>query len=112
MNKYLVVYHAPPSFSKKMEEVKSEDKMAEMGRWQKWFEASGDAMVDMGAPLSGGTNVVKSGKKTGESDVVGYSIIQAKTMDAAKKIMKTHPHLMQDNSCAIEIHESAPLPGQ
>ena len=112
MNKYLVVYHAPLSYHEKVKEMKPEEKMAEMGKWHEWSENCGDAMVDMGAPLKGGMKVMKSSNKTGTREVVGYSMIQAKSMDAAMEIMKSHPHLLQDNSCEIEIHEATPMPGQ
>ena len=112
MNKYLVVYHAPPSFSEKMMGMKPEDVMTEMGKWKTWSDTLGDALIDMGTPLGGGMNVMKSGNKTAKREVTGYSMIQAESMNEAMKLMQGHPHLLMDESCEIEIHESAPIPGQ
>ncbi len=112
MKKYLVMYHAPPSFNEKMAGMKPEEMMAEMGKWKTWMDDVGDAMVDMGTPLAGGQTVLKSGYKNSNREVSGYSMIQAESMDAAMELLKGHPHLAMDDSCSIEIHESMPTPGQ
>ena len=112
MNKYLVLYHAPASFNEKMAGMKPEEMNAEMGKWKVWMEDIGDAMLDMGNPLFGGQTVKKSGNKNSAREVSGYSMIQAKSMDAAVELIQGHPHLEMDDSCSIEIHEAAPAPGQ
>ena len=112
MKKYMVLYHAPPSFNEKMMGMSQDEMMAEMGRWKVWMDNCGDAMVDMGTPLQGGISVMKSGKEDSSREVTGYSMIQAESMDAAMELVKGHPHLAMDDSCTIEIHESLPPPGQ
>jgi len=111
MTKYLVVYHAPPAFTEKMMGMNKDEQMAEMGRWQTWSEGIGKSLLDLGTPLFGGMNVMRSGNHNSDRQVTGYSMIEADSMDAAMKLMGGHPHLAQDDSCEIEIHEAAPLPG-
>ena len=43
------------------------------------------------------------------SGITGYSIIQANSMDEAKKLVKTHPHLAWSSGCTIEIHETVSM---
>ncbi len=112
MKKYMVLYHAPPSFNEKMAGMKPEEMMEEMGKWKVWMEGIGDAMLDFGNPLFGGQTVTKSGNENSTREVSGYSMIQAESMDTAMKLLNGHPHLAMDDSCSIEIHEAAPAPGQ
>jgi hypothetical protein len=52
----------------------------------------------------------ESGSSPSESNVVGYSILQAENMEAAKEMLKGHPHLGWADGCSIEVHESLPMP--
>ena len=46
-----------------------------------------------------------------ESDVSGYSIVQAESRDAAAELFKDHPHLRMPADSSIELLEFLPLPG-
>ena len=88
MGKYLLVYYGG-----KME---TDPKLAEkvMATWMKWFGDLGDAVVDPGAPTQPGKVVSSSGvKSAGVKAVGGYSILQAKSLDAAVKLAKGCPVL-------------------
>lgn len=75
-----------------------------------WAARCGDSLVDMGAPLVGGQKLSKSGSSDSERQVVGYSILQADDMAAAKALLQGHPHLEWAEGCEIEVHESMPPP--
>lgn len=75
-----------------------------------WAKKCGGGLVDMGAPLTNGQKVTKSGTNPSDKNVVGYSILQAKSMQEAVEILKGHPHLEWASGCEIEVHESIPLP--
>lgn len=88
MNKYLLVYYGG-----KME---TDPKLVEktMATWMKWFGELGAAVVDVGSPTQTGKVVSSSSvKSAGAKAVGGYSILQAKSLDAAIKMAKGCPVL-------------------
>lgn len=109
MKKYIVLYHAPASFKKKMKNCSSEEHREMEKEWMHWMKKCGEGLVDMGAPLGGGMKITKKGSEPSRENVVGYSILKAENMRAAKKMLKNHPHLKWANSCDIEVHESMPM---
>lgn len=68
-------------------------------------------MVDLGTPLGNGMVVNKESTSPSQKEVVGYSILQASSMQEAVEMLKDHPHLDWVDGCSIEVHESMPLPG-
>ena len=112
MKKFIVIYHAPTDAMKQMANVPKEDQAKGMEAWMVWAKKCGDKLVDMGAPLMGGQEVLPNGKsKNSSRNVTGYSILQANNMDEAKKLLEGHPHLGWNAACSIEVHETMPLPG-
>lgn len=107
----MVLYHAPVGAAEQMKNASPEDAKKGMEPWFAWKEKVGEGMVDMGTPLGNSHKVTKSGASAGKSTVVGYSILQADSMDEAAEMLKDHPHLEWMNGCEVEIHESLPLPG-
>ena len=110
MTKYLFTYHAPmtpadaaPPTPEQMEAV--------MGQWNAWAGKVGDRMVDFGTPLDGGVQVTPEGTSPSTREVVGYTLIEADSMDDALALAKDHPHLNMPGGCAIEVHEALPIPG-
>jgi hypothetical protein len=65
-----------------------------MGAWTKWFATIGDKIVDSGNPFGPGREITSTGTKNlphDKSAIVGYSIINAESMDEAEKIAKGCP---------------------
>jgi len=107
---YLVTYHSPASAMKKMQKATKEEMAAGMNEWMKWAKKCGDQLVEMGAPLMGGVNLKATGGAVpSKRKVTGYSILQAESMAAAKKLLKGHPHLAWVKGCEIEVHEAMPM---
>ena len=74
------------------------------------YEKCGDSLVEMGAPLANGLRLTADGFGPAKKNITGYSIVQAKTIAGARKLMRKHPHLSWvDKGCEIEIHELAPM---
>ena len=71
-----------------------------------WAKSCGDSLVDMGAPLTGGQRITKSGTTPSTSDVVFYSVLEAENMEAAQAILAGHPHLEWAEGCEIEVYEA------
>lgn len=111
MEKFVVIYHAPKEAAEKMANVSPQEAKKGMEPWFAWKEKVGDKMVDLGTPLGNGMKVTKSGTSPSEKEVVGYTILQANSMDEAVEMLKGHPHLDWVDGCSIEVHESLPLPG-
>jgi hypothetical protein len=65
-----------------------------MAAWKEWFASIGDNVVDPGNPLGPGQDVTPDETKAlpvGMEAITGYTIINAKDMDAAVKIAKGCP---------------------
>lgn len=110
MKKFLVIYHAPTPPEDAMQGNPEEMKKV-MGEWMQWMEDCQGAVTDMGTPLGGGMSVTPSGSGASTKDVVGYSMMEADSMDAVIEMLKKHPHLTMPGGCTIEVHESLPVPG-
>jgi hypothetical protein len=64
-----------------------------------WAERNRDAIVELGSPLGG------------DSDVSGYSVVQAESKDAAAELFEDHPHRRMPGGSSIELLEFLSLPG-
>ena len=112
LKKFIVVYYAPGSAMDQMKNANPEDMKKGMEPWMQWVQKIGSGMVDLGTPLGNGLKVTKSGTTMpSDKGVVGYSILQAETMEQAVNMVKNHPHLSWAEGCEIEVYESLPLPG-
>ena len=110
MNKFIVIYYAPASAMEKMKDSSPEEMKKGMEPWMKWAEKCGDGLVDMGTPLGNSQKVTKSGNTQSGSKIIGYSILQAESMEEAVKMLQEHPHLDWTDGCEIEVYESLPMP--
>ncbi len=110
MKKFIVLYHAPAEAMEAMASATEEQKMEGMKPWFAWKESIGDALVDFGSPLMGGTRLLPDGStQTSSKEVTGYSIIQATDIEEAKGMLKGHPHLAWTGGCDIEVHETVAM---
>ena len=90
MSNYAFAYYGEPKFKNPEEGAKYKAK------WQAWARALGDAWVNPGYPL-GKPRTVRSGGVVsdggGSNRLTGFSIVKAKSMDAALEMAKGCPHL-------------------
>ena len=110
MKKFIVLYYAPVEALEKMQGMTPEQHTEGMKPWMAWMEKCGDRLVDKGAPLGNGQKVTSGGSSPSESKVIGYSILQAEDMEAAKKMLDGHRHLGWAEGCEIEVYEAMPMP--
>src|SRR3989344_6166019 len=101
MKKFVVIYHAPKTAAEKMAAATPEDAKNGMEPWMAWAAKVGSGMVDMGTPLGNGMAVTKSGVTPSTKEVVGYTILQANSMDEAVEMLKGHAHLDWVDGCSI-----------
>jgi len=111
MKKFIVLYHSTKGAWEKMKDATPEEMKKGMESWMEWAKACGSGLVDMGTPLANGQKVTEAGISPSEKGVIGYSMLQAETMEQAVAMLKGHPHLEWVDGCEIEIHESTPPPG-
>lgn len=112
MKKFIVSYLAPIDATWKTQESTPEEMEAGMKAWMEWAQKCGDNLVDMGSPLGNGITVRPGGKTAdGASEMIGYSILQANSMEQALGLLVDHPHLNWNAECEIQVHESLPAPG-
>jgi hypothetical protein len=77
-----------------------------MAAWQAWFTGMGDQLADLGKPAVARTTVGNCDPATTELD--GYSLITADSLDAAMAIAKGCPHL--DRNGGVEIGQLGEVP--
>jgi hypothetical protein len=107
MKKFLVLYRSTVSAQQQMANSTPEQGKAGMDAWMGWAKRSGAALVEMGAPL-GDSTLIKGA--TGPGFIGGYSIVQADSVDAAKRLFDAHPHFEAPGG-AIELLELLAMPG-
>ena len=92
--KFLLLYNGPPT-----------PPDASHAQWPDWFNAIGDALVDIGSPMANGQSVRGDGSVSASAlDLNGFSIIEAPDADAARALLKDHP-LFALEDYTIEIFE-------
>jgi hypothetical protein len=109
MAKYLLLYRAATDASAQMAQTTPEQAQAGMELWMNWFGKAGSAIVDGGSPLA--TKATVGTANTSSLPIAGYSIIEAKSLAAAKQLVDGHPHFEMPGDTAIEILEVLPPPG-
>ena len=98
MAKYLFVYHGakPPSTPA--------ESRATMDAWGEWFSALGAAVIDGGNPVGPSSTVKPDGSLTaggGANPAVGYSLIEASSLQDAHKKARGCPLLKAGGSIEI-----------
>lgn len=107
MKKFLVLYRSSISAKEQMTKSTPEQAKAGMDAWMGWAKKSAASLVEMGAPL-GDSTLLKGSAIAGY--IGGFSIVQAESVDAAKKIFDAHPHFEAPGS-SIELLELLSMPG-
>jgi hypothetical protein len=107
LKKFMILYMASVSAEAQMN-VNPEEMKKGMEPWMAWYRKCEKAIVDQGAPLGKGECLDKKGSAKGQTQVTGYTIVQAKDMGVAKAMVTDHPHLMLPKA-RIEVFEIMPM---
>jgi len=110
MKKFLVLYQSTVPASEQMKSVTPEQAKAGMDAWMSWAGRAGTGIVDMGSPLATAAKLTGSQVGAGNSQVGGFSILQAQSKDAVLELLKNHPHFAAP-AASIEVFEFLPMPG-
>jgi len=96
MKKYILLYKGPTTPLNASHE-----------KWPAWFNKIGDQLVSIGSPMDNGFVLHRDGSKGDTAtNLNGYSIIQARNINAVKSLVKDHPYLAQgSDEFTVEIFE-------
>ena len=110
MNRYIVLYKAPLSVAARFAQASQEEAMVGLKMWIDWAQKIGPALLDPGKPLGNATLVTKGQVTKIESRIIGMSILQAASLQAAIEMVRDHHHLSWADECEIEVLEEMPIP--
>jgi hypothetical protein len=95
MKRYLLLYNGPPPTPPVTHEG-----------WPEWFERIGDALVDVGSPMTNGIVRHGDGSTSDETTSLnGFSIVQAVDRDQVLELIADHPLLLLGKEYGIEVFE-------
>ena len=105
MQKFLVLFLAPPAVLDEWMKTPQEERDAEEKKmredWDVWMEAHRSAIKETNA--GGKTKkVTKQGVEDTRNDIMLYSVVEAESHEIASKIFESHPHLSIPQS-SIEV---------
>lgn len=89
MTNYVLAYHDGKEFDS------PEAQASSMERWGAWLSGLGDAVVNPGTPLGMSKTVTADGVTDGGGPypLLGYTIVQAESMESALEMAKACPFL-------------------
>lgn len=101
MPKYVLAYHGGGDMPETAEEQEQE-----LADWLAWFGELGDAVIDIGNPISGSVTVGpdRNVSEGGANQLSGYSLIKADHLDAAVEMAQGCPVL--SNGGSVEVAET------
>lgn len=109
MKKFLILYRSVVSAKEQMAKATPEQAQAGMAAWANWAKATGPALVELGTPF-GDSAVLKGNAAPAQDLVGGYSIVQADSLETAKKLFEAHPHF-EAPGASIQLLEQMSIPG-
>jgi hypothetical protein len=107
MAKFIYLYRGPATPVPDRTPEQGAERNAAFGAW---MEKVGAALVDGGSPFGTSASVRDDGTEGTAGDLIGYSIVEADDLAAAKAFTDGLPFLSgSDGKCAVEIFELLPM---
>ena len=108
MTKFVYLYRGPAT---RLEDFTPEQTAEQTRLWGEWMEQVGSAIVDAGAPFATRASVADDGSSEEPTDLNGYTIVEADSLDDARGLIKAHPFLAEGKGrFNIDVYELAPMP--
>jgi YCII-related domain len=107
MAKFIYLYRGPATPTSEQTPEQGAERMAAFGAW---MEKVGAGLIDVGSPFGMSVSVRDDGTEGTAGDLIGYTIIEADDLAAAKALTDGLPFLSNsDGKCAVEIFELLPM---
>jgi len=110
MKNYIILYKVNDKAKKAMSEITPEEQQESMKQWHEWRDNLGQHLVDFGSMYFGGKCLSSNGLSELETPDMGYSLIQAESIDQAINLASTHPHLKWHTGASIDVREYFKMP--
>jgi hypothetical protein len=100
MPKFMYLYRGP------VPDLTPEQGAERTAAFGAWMGKVGAALVDVGSPFGSSGSVCDDGTEATAGGLIGYSIVEADNLGAAKAFTEGLPFLAnRDGTCAVEIFE-------
>jgi hypothetical protein len=107
MAKFIYLYRGPTT---PMSDVTPEQGAERMAAFGAWMAKVGAALSDGGSPFGSSVSVRDDGTEGSAGDLIGYTIVEAADLAAAKALTDGLPFLAgSEGKFAVEIFELAPM---
>jgi hypothetical protein len=107
MARFIYLYRGPAT---PMSDLTPEQGADRMAAFDAWMAKVGAALVDGGSPFGSSASVRDDGTEGPAGDLIGYTIVEADDLAAAKALTNGLPFLSgSDGKCAVEIFELLPM---
>ena len=107
MARFIYLYRGPAT---PMADVTPEQGAERLAAFSAWMEKVGAALIDGGSPFGPSVSVRDDGTEGTAGDLIGYTIIEAGDLAAAKALTDGLPILSSsDGKFAVEIFELLPM---
>ncbi len=104
MAKFIYLYRGPAT---DLTPEQGADRTAAFGAW---METVDRALIDVGSPFGASTSVRDDGTEGPAGDLIGYTIVEAEDLPAARALTDGLPFLSgRDGRCTVEIFELLPM---
>jgi hypothetical protein len=116
MKKFLAVYigtaAALENYNRRIPDPvqRKSQEQAGVAAWGQWAKDCSKSIVDTGAPLGKTKRVCAEGISDFRNSLVGYTIVQAESHQAAARMFENHPHFTIFPGDSVEIVECLPMP--
>lgn len=105
MATFLFTYRGQPGAAQALDALDASTRQARLDAWYAWFGSLGAQVLDMGQPVSAVRSLGRSGSGT---EIGGYSLVTADSLDAAVALAEGCPAL--ENGGGIEVAELRAIP--
>jgi YCII-related domain len=107
MSKFMYLYRGPATPKSDFTPEQGAERLAAFGAW---MDKVGTALVDGGSPFGSSASVRDDGAEGTAGDLIGYTIIEADDLAAAKAFTDGLPFLSNsEGTFAVEIFELLPM---
>jgi hypothetical protein len=107
VSKFLYLYRGPAT---PLEDFTPEQAAEQQQAWGEWMGRVGSALADPGTPFGARMAVADDGTTPAPSELNGYTIVEADTLEAARALVEKHPFLSEGKGrFSIDIFELVPM---